>query len=181
MYSRHPRATADTHAIHGSRATPTLFVPVEDGADVDDNQQLTELDEDDADALAATALETEYVTRLESHLADEYDETVPTGTPRAFERDDGVRAVTFEAEDEAGGRPILAVTVHVDEGTVVQATAERHGPDVDGTVELLFPAEIAPRPETAVNDLLEPAGGSVDVTVDESGDVTSYTLEVGTS
>ena len=144
-----------------------------------DHQRLTELDGDEADALAERAVESEYFDRLEAHLADEHDVTVPTENARAFQRADGVRAVSFEGEEDETDderRPAVAVTVHFDDGAVVQATAERRGPEVDGTVELGFPAELAPAPEAAVTDLLEADGQSVTVTVDESGDVTTYTI-----
>lgn len=159
---------------------PILFVPVVVASDVENqSQRLTELDGDEADALAERALETEYVSRLEGYLADEHDETVPTENGRAYERSDGVRAVSFadgtDATDGDAG-PDIAITVHVDDGDVVQATAERHD-SADGTVDLVFPSEIAPRPEAAVNDILEPNGQSVMVTVDESDDITVYSIE----
>ncbi|WP_440772117.1 hypothetical protein [Natronorubrum sp. DTA28] len=144
---------------------------------MDDQSQLTELTGEEAETLAAKALETEYVGRLEAYLADEHDESVPTESVQAFERADGVRAVSFAAEaDAADGtpRPDVAITIHVDDGGVVQATAERHDTE-DGTVDLVFPAEIAPKPEAAVNDLLEP-GESVEVTVDEGDEITRYTI-----
>ncbi|NUC73811.1 hypothetical protein HTZ84_16135 [Haloterrigena sp. SYSU A558-1] len=144
---------------------------------MDEQARLAELDAENAEPLVETALETEYVDRLERYLDAEHDEAVPIENPRAFERGDGVRAVSFESETTVADRPALAVTVHVDDGAVVQATAERRGPDVDGTVELLFPAEIAPDPAEAVRDLFEARGQSVSVTVDESGDVTAYAIE----
>ncbi|MDQ2050877.1 hypothetical protein RBH26_10315 [Natronolimnohabitans sp. A-GB9] len=145
---------------------------------MDDHPRLTEIDDEKADALADIALESEYVTRLEAYLEAEYGETVPTDTVRAFERDDGVRAVSFEAESEPATteRPPVAITVHLEEKSVVQATAERRGDDVDGTVELIFPTETAPRPEAAVRDIFRPEGQSVDVTVDESDEITRYTI-----
>ena len=151
--------------------------------DMDDHQRLTELDGDDAAVLAAAARRTEHYARLESHLEDEYGESVPTDDPRAFERDDGVRAVSFEAETDADTdtRPAVAVTIHFDGDEVVQATAERHGDAVDGDVELVFPTEIAPRPEVAVRDLLRPDRSGeleVAVTVDESDEITSYMIEI---
>ncbi|SDK38689.1 hypothetical protein [Natronorubrum texcoconense] len=144
----------------------------------DQSQQLTALPDDEADALAENALETEYVGRLEAYLADEHDESMPTENVQAFERADGVRAVSFAAETDAADgtpRPDVAITIHFDDGEVVQATAERHDTD-DGTVDLVFPAEIAPRPEAAVNDILQPDGQSVEVTVDESDEITVYSI-----
>ena len=140
-------------------------------------QQLTKLDDEDAARLAETALETEYVARLVDYLADEHGLEVPTEDARAFERGDGIRAVSFERGTGVEGRPATAVTVHVDDGAVVQAAAERRGPDVDGTVAMHFPTELAPDPEAAVRDLLEPRGQSVAVTVDETDDVATYTIE----
>ncbi|QSX00823.1 hypothetical protein [Haloterrigena alkaliphila] len=139
-------------------------------------RQPTALDDEEGARLAKLALETEYVARLEAYLADEHDETVATDEPRAFELDDGVRAVTVSDGTDDGPRPDVAITVHVDDGDVVQATAERH--DVpDATVELAFPTELAPGPEAAVTDILRPTGQSVAVTVDEGADVTTYTIE----
>ena len=160
---------------------------------MDEHQRLTELDGDDAASLAAAARRTEYYGRLELYLEEEYGEPVPTDDPRAFEREDGVRAVSFEAETvadadtgtDAGARPTVAVTIHFDGDSdgeeVVQASAERHGDAVDGDVELVFPTEIAPRPEAAVRDLLQPDRSGeleVAVTVDESDEITSYTIEI---
>ncbi|WP_126663826.1 hypothetical protein [Haloterrigena salifodinae] len=145
---------------------------------MDEQARLTKLDDENAGRLVETVLEAEYVARLERYLDAEHDEAVPTENPRAFKRGDGVRAVSFETETTVADRPALAVTVHVDDGAVVQTTAERRGSDVDGTVELLFPAEIAPDPAEVVRNLFEPRGQSVSVTVDESGDVTAYAIEV---
>ncbi len=148
---------------------------------MDDQSKLTELTGEEADTLAAKALETEYFGRLEAYLADEHGESVPTDGPSAFERGDGVRAVSFADEPDAAAgetRPDLAVTIHFGDEEVVQATAERHDAD-DGTVEFVFPTELAPRPEAAVNDLLEPEGQEVTVTVDESADeITAYSIEL---
>ncbi|WP_436346545.1 hypothetical protein [Natronorubrum sp. FCH18a] len=140
----------------------------------DQSQQLVELSGDDANALAKRALESEYVVRLEEYL-DERGEAVPTEDGRAFERGDGVRAVTFAPETDGEARPPVAITVHFDGDSVAQATAEHHDSD-DGTVDLVFPTEIAPRPEAAVNDILRPDGKSVEVTVDESDEITVYTV-----
>ncbi|ELY55833.1 hypothetical protein [Natronolimnohabitans innermongolicus] len=151
---------------------------------MDDHQRLTALSDAEADALAEAALESESVERLETYLEESYDASLPSENRRAFERDDGVRAVTFESdpEPESATRPALAVTVHFEDESVVRATAERHGPDVDGTVELVFPSALAPRPEAAVRDIVNPDGGDdeleVEVTVDESDAVTSYTIEL---
>ncbi|MXV62868.1 hypothetical protein GS429_12485 [Natronorubrum sp. JWXQ-INN-674] len=146
---------------------------------MDDHQRLTELDEAETATLASEARQSEYYDRLESYLADEYDETVPSENSRAFERGDGARAVSFESTAGAGARPAVAVTFHFegDSNAVAQATAERHGADVDGDVELLFPTEIAPKPEVAVRDILRPEVEEAEVTVDESGEITSYTVE----
>ena len=148
------------------------------------HQRLTELDGDDAAELAAAARRSEYYARLESYLDDEYGEAVPTDDPRAFERDDGVRVVSFEGESvadvDAVTRPRVAVTVHFDGDEITQATAERRGDAVDGDVELVFPAGLAPRPEAAVRDVLRPdrAGElEVAVTVAEGEEITSYTIE----
>lgn len=144
------------------------------------SQRLTELEGDEADALAEKALQSEYVTRLEAYLDDEHGESVPTENGQAFERADGVRAVSFATETNAADgepRPDVAITVHFDDGDVVQATAERHD-TAAGTVDLVFPSEIAPRPEAAVTDILEPDGQSVTVTVDESDEITVYSVEL---
>lgn len=143
-----------------------------------EHQHLTELEGDAVDKLAERARESEYLTRLESYLADEHGETRPSDTVRAYERDDGLRLVSFAEGADEGDRPAVAITVQLDGQAVVGATAERHGEAVDGTMELAFPAETAPPPEQAVQDLFAAEGQSVEVTVDEGEDVTSYTLEV---
>ncbi|WP_121744314.1 hypothetical protein [Natronorubrum halophilum] len=143
----------------------------------DRSRHLTELDGDEADALAETALETEYVARLKTYLADEYGTDLPTENSRAFERGDGIRAVSVSDSPDAETWPDVAITVHFDDGDVVQATAERHD-TADGTVDLIFPAESAPRPEAAVNDIIESEGQTVTVTVDESEDITVYSIEL---
>ncbi|WP_440766723.1 hypothetical protein [Natronorubrum sp. DTA7] len=149
---------------------------------MDDHQRLTGLDEAETVALASEARQSEYYDQLESHLAAEYDEAVPTENLRAFERGDGARAVSFESTAGAGSRPAVAVTFHFegDSDAVAQATAERHGVDVDGDVELVFPTGIAPRPEAAVRDIVRPDGQSADVevTVTETDEITTYTIDL---
>ncbi len=58
-------------------------------------------------------------------------------------------------------------------------TGERRGEAVDGDLELLFPTETAPKPETAVRELYQPEGDALEVavTVTETNDVTSYMID----
>ncbi|SEH17090.1 hypothetical protein SAMN04487967_2972 [Natronorubrum sediminis] len=142
----------------------------------DRSQQLMELDDNEANALAERALESEYVDRLETFLVDERGVDVPTEDTRAFERSDGLQVVSVSADSSVEDRPAVAMTVHFEDGDVVQATTERHDPVAEGTVELAFPSELAPDPEAAVTDILEPDGQSVTVTVDEVDDVTVYLI-----
>ncbi|OVE84937.1 hypothetical protein [Natronolimnobius baerhuensis] len=146
---------------------------------MDATQRVTELDAPAVESLAAQALEAPALTRLESYFDEQYGETVPTDEPRAFERGDGVRAVTFEADPDATGKPARGITVHFDDETVVQVTGERRGEAVDGDLELLFPTETAPKPETAVRELYQPEGDALEVavTVTETNDVTSYMID----
>ncbi len=76
---------------------------------MDATQRVTELDAPAVESLAAQALEAPALTRLESYFDEQYGETVPTDEPRAFERGDGVRAVTFEQTQTRPANPRVAL------------------------------------------------------------------------